>query len=121
MTRCRKLFVAGLLFPFSFANGSAAIRAEDALSSTSIRLAPADADFYAATYRMKEQWASFVSGPVVRKLLDLPAVQENLEIFLDQWKNRDDNVANLRMVWENPNAKDAVKFATELVSEECFF
>jgi hypothetical protein len=121
MTRNRNFIVAGLLFPFYFANGSSAIRAEDMLSSTSIRLAPADADFYAATYRMKEQWASIVSGPVVKKFLDLPVVQENLETFLDQWKNRDGNVANLRMVWENPNAKDAVKFATELVSEECFF
>lgn len=120
MMRYRNFIVACLFSPVILANGISELRADEPISSTSIRLAPVDADFYSATYRMKEQWESFVAGPVAKKFMALPVVQENFSTFLEQWQNREGNVANIRAVWENPNAKEAIQFATDLMSDEVF-
>jgi hypothetical protein len=97
------------------------VRAQDFGKDTSLRLIPVDADLYVGSYRQSEQWNQFLSEPFVKKLLDLPVVQENLEEFQQQWKNREGASANIRMVWDNPNFKEALQFLQQIAKDEWFF
>jgi hypothetical protein len=114
------MFVGSAL-AFSMVGGLQPLRADDELKNTSLRLAPKDADVYWASWRQAEQWKRLVNGPVAKKLVKLPVVEKAWKEFLKQWNDRSEQLAQARMVWENPNFKEALDFFTELGSEETFF
>jgi hypothetical protein len=120
MKRMFKLFV-GSAMAFSMLGGLESLRAGDELKNSSLRLVPKDADFYWASWRQAEQWERLVNGPVAKKLVKLPAVEKAWKAFLKQWNDRSEQLAQARMVWENPNFKEALTFLSELGSEETFF
>lgn len=120
MKRMYKLF-AGSALAFSMVGGLGSLRAGDELKDSSLRLVPKDADVYWASWRQAEQWQRLVNGPVAKKLVALPAVQKAWKEFLKEWDDRSEQLAQARMVWENPNFKEALAFLGELGSEETFF
>lgn len=120
MKRMFKLFVGSAL-AFSMVGGLESLRAGDELKDSSLRLVPKDADVYWASWRQAEQWQRLVNGPVAKKLVALPAVQKAWKEFLKEWDDRSEQLAQARMVWENPNFKEALAFLGELGSEETFF
>ena len=120
MKRMFGMFVGSAL-AFSMVGGLQPLRADDELKNTSLRLAPKDADVYWASWRQAEQWERLVNGPVAKKLVKLPVVEKAWKEFLKQWNDRSEQLAQARMVWENPNFKEALDFFTELGSEETFF
>lgn len=120
MKRMLKLFVGSAL-AFSMVGGLESLRAGDELKDSSLRLVPKDADVYWASWRQAEQWQRLVNGPVAKKLVALPAVQKAWKEFLKEWDDRSEQLAQARMVWENPNFKEALAFLGELGSEETFF
>jgi hypothetical protein len=115
-----KLFVGSAL-AFSTVGGVGSLRAGDELKNSSLRLVPKDADVYWASWRQAEQWQRLVNGPVAKKLVALPAVQKAWKEFLKEWDDRSEQLAQARMVWDNPNFKEALAFLGELGSEETFF
>jgi len=86
----------------------------------SLKLVPIDADIYLATFRIREQWDQFVSGPVVKELLESSGVENALEQFRSEWTERDGIGSNVRIFWENGNTQDAMAFLRELFSSEMF-
>ncbi|MFN7875426.1 MAG: hypothetical protein ACK5PB_08915 [Pirellula sp.] len=120
MKRMFKLFVGSAL-AFSTVGGVGSLRAGDELKNSSLRLVPKDADVYWASWRQAEQWQRLVNGPVAKKLVALPAVQKAWKEFLKEWDDRSEQLAQARMVWDNPNFKEALAFLGELGSEETFF
>lgn len=120
MKRMFKLFVGSAL-AFSMVGGLESLRAGDELKDSSLRLVPKDADVYWASWRQAEQWQRLVNGPVAKKLVALPAVQKAWKEFLKEWDDRSEQLAQARMIWENPNFKEALAFLGELGSEETFF
>ena len=96
------------------------VRAQDAGEMSSLKLVPIDADIYIATFRMREQWEKFVSGPVVQELLESSGVENALEQFRSEWTERDGIGSNVRIFWENGNTQDVMAFLGELFSSEMF-
>ena len=96
------------------------VRAQDAGEMASLKLVPIDADIYLATFRLREQWDQFVSGPVVKELLESSGVENALEQFRSEWTERDGIGSNVRIFWENGNTQDAMAFLRELFSNEMF-
>lgn len=86
----------------------------------SAKLVPADADVYSVVLRIPEQWNRFASGPVVAKFLELPSVDNAIELFRSEWTDREGFGATARTALENPNTKDGLAFARELISGELF-
>ena len=97
-----------------------ALRAQDASETASLKLVPIDADIYLASFRLREQWDRFVSGPVVQELLESSGVENALEQFRSEWTERDGIGSNLRIFWENGNTQDVIAFLGELFSSEMF-
>lgn len=121
MRGLRRWLVCGLIAQSVFAVEQSLSHAQEIAENTSLRLVPKDADIYVGSYKQSEQWQAFVNGPVAKKFLSLPVVQENWKTFLAQWNEREGQMATARMVLENPNAKDAIDFLAKLTSEETFF
>lgn len=121
MRGLRRWLVCGLIAQGTVAVDHALSYSQEIAENTSLRLVPKDADLYVGSYNQSEQWQAFLNGPVAKKFLSLPVVQENWKTFLAQWNDRDGQMATARMVLENPNAKDALDFLAKLTSEESFF
>ncbi len=121
MRGLRRWLVCGLIAQGTVALDHALSYSQEIAENTSLRLVPKDADLYVGSYNQSEQWQAFLNGPVAKKFLSLPVVQENWKTFLAQWNDRDGQMATARMVLENPNAKDALDFLAKLTSEESFF
>jgi len=86
----------------------------------SLKLVPIDADIYFATFRLREQWEKFVSGPVVQELLESSGVENASEQFRSEWTERDGIGSNVRVFWENGNTQDVIAFLGELFLSEMF-
>lgn len=96
------------------------VRGQDAGEMASLKMVPIDADIYLATFRLREQWEKFVSGPVVQEFLESSGVENALEQFRSEWTERDGIGSNVRIFWENGNTQDAMAFLGELFSSEMF-
>ena len=96
------------------------VRAQEATEMASLKLVPIDADIYLASFRLREQWDRFVAGPVVQELLESSGVENAVEQFRSEWKDRDGIGSNVRIFWENGNTQDVLAFLQELFSSEVF-
>ena len=94
--------------------------AQQTTEMASAKLVPMDADLYAASIRLREQWDGFVAGPVVKKFFECSAVDELLEQFRFEWSEKEGFGLNARIFLENPNTKEALAFMEDLFSSEIF-
>ncbi len=95
--------------------------AKDPSDVASLKMAPIDADFYSASFRIREQWDRFVSGPVVKEFLNSSGVENAMDQFRSEWLERDGVGMSARTFFENPNTKEALAFIQDLLSTEVFF
>src|SRR5262245_22804827 len=80
---------------------------------------PADAAFYSASLRMKEQWDIFEKSNAYRKLMEIPALQilKGQAQFL--WnQTTDPSISKVRDYLESSAGQDAVALVKEMVSDE---
>jgi hypothetical protein len=97
---------------------SAADLAEQAHS---LRQVPADAAFYSASLRFKEQWHTFVDSKAYGKLMEIPVIQLAKMGATFQWQQANQPVvAQVREYVESLAGQDALGVVKEMFSEEIF-
>jgi hypothetical protein len=98
-----------------------AVGAELVEQAHSLRKVPADAVFYSASLRFKEQWDAFVSSKAYSKLMEIPLVQFVKMQVSFQWQQSDEPVvAKFREYMESPAGQDGIAVLKEMFSDECF-
>ena len=97
---------------------AAPVRAADAGPDTSLKLVPADAAFYTAMLRNKEQVDLVADSKAWAKLWSLPSVQQGWKAFQDQYKNG--SLAQFRQLMEADENKDLVALLKDAASDEIF-
>ena len=102
-------------------HSDACVIAKDPADVASLKMAPIDADFYSASFRLGEQWDRFVSGPVVKEFFESSGVENAMDQFRSEWLERDGVGMTARTFFENPNTKEALAFIQDLLSTEVFF
>ena len=87
----------------------------------SLRKVPADAAFYSASLRLKEQWDTFLSNRAYGKLMEIPLIQlAKMQVTFQLQQSNEPAVAQLREYFESPAGQDAVAVLHEMVSDEIF-
>ena len=121
--RIRSPFAIAILSLASMVVGHSetCVIAKDPADVASLKMAPIDADFFSASFRLREQWDRFVSGPVVKEFLESSGVENAMDQFRSEWLERDGVGMTARTFFENPNTKDALAFIQDLLSTEVFF
>ena len=117
----RTTFVALATLAFAnvlLANARAADLAEQAHS---LKKVPADASFYSASLRFKEQWHSFLESKAFAKLMEIPLVQMAKMQITFQWQQSEQpTIAKVREYVQSPAGQDAVAILKEMFSDEVF-
>jgi len=87
----------------------------------SLRKVPADAAFYSASLRMKEQWDTFLGSKAYGKLMEIPIVQFAKMQIQFQWQQSDEPpVAKVREYLQSPAGQDGLAVLGEMFSDEIF-
>ncbi len=87
----------------------------------SLHTVPADAAFYSASLRLKEQWHAFIGSKAYGKLLEIPLVQLAKMQVAFQWQQASQPaVVQVRDYIESPAGQDAVAVLKEMCSDEMF-
>jgi len=98
--------------------GYAADLAEQAHS---LRKVPADASFYSASLRLKEQWDAFRGSKAYAKIMEIPLVQLGKMQAGFQWQQSNEpQVVQIRDYIQSPAGKDALAVLREMFSDEVF-
>jgi hypothetical protein len=98
--------------------GCAADLAEQAHS---LRMAPADAAFYSASLRLKEQFDVLVESKAYAKLLEIPLVQlVKMQVAFQWQQSPEPTVAKFREYVQSAEGQEAVAVLKEMFSEEMF-
>src|SRR4051794_3743806 len=98
-----------------------ALAADLAEQAHSLRQVPADAAFYSASLRFKEQWHTFIDSKAYGKLMEIPVIQLAKMGATFQWQQANQPVvAQVREYIESPAGQDAVGVVKEMFSEEIF-
>lgn len=97
------------------------LHADDLAANSSLKLAPIDADIYQSSFHLREQYDRLMNGPVIAALRKVDAIDQAIEQFRADWKEREGNAAQVRVVMENPNFQAAMAFFTDIASQEVFF
>ncbi len=85
----------------------------------SLKLAPANAAFYSATLRNREQLDTIVKSRAWAKLMSMPAVKQGFGMLEQQMKNSKE-WAQFQKLLEAPDNKELVALLEEMVSDEVF-
>lgn len=87
----------------------------------SLRIVPADAAFYSASLRLKEQWDIFLASNAYARLMEIPFVQM-IKMQADyQWnESNDDTITMFRQYVESPAGQDALALVKEMMSDEIY-
>src|SRR5436309_111530 len=81
----------------------------------SLRQVPADAAFYSASLRFREQWHTFIESRAYGKLMEIPVVQLAKMGVTFQWQQANQPVvAQVREYVESPAGQDAVGVGKEM-------
>ena len=111
-------FVALITLPASVMTARAAELAEQAHSLNKV---PADAAFYSASLRLKEQWDAFAGSKAYSKLMEIPLIQLGKMQLMFQWQQSNEpTVAKLREYLQSPAGQDAVGVLHEMFADETF-
>jgi len=87
----------------------------------SLRSVPADAAFYSASLRLKEQFDALVGSKAYGKLMEIPVIQLVKMQAAFQWKESPQpTVAGLRKYFESPEGEDTIAVLKEMFSTEMF-
>src|SRR5262245_53235249 len=89
------------------------------LGDTSLKLIPANAATYGASFRNKEQIQAIAKSNAWAKLTDLPAFQMAWKKVQDEYASG--QLAPLRQFYEQPENKELVALLADAVSNEIFF
>ncbi len=95
-------------------------KAVDIVKETGLQFAPSDADFFASSLRLSEQWQGFASSKFAKELLNVPYVKSAIEKFKNQWEDREGEIGRFRNNLENPALASLLKLGKDMVSEEFF-
>ncbi len=104
--------LAGCAFPAAPARS-----AEPNDLQTSLKLIPADAAFYSAMLRNKEQYEAVANSRAWAKLWSLPAVQQGWEAFQQNSKKQLDE---LRRIFDTDDNKELLALLGDASSDEIF-
>lgn len=94
---------------------TAALRADDLQETTSLKFVPANAAFYGATLRMREQWELLANSRAVAKLLSLKTVR-----MLKDGFNEAPQAQGALGAASTEEGQAALQLLGELVSDEVF-
>jgi hypothetical protein len=95
--------------------------AELAEKAHSLNKAPADAAFYSASLRLKEQWDIFLASKAYSKLMEIPFVQIAKMQITFQWQQSEEpHIAKVRDYVQSSAGQDAVELLKEMFSDEGF-
>jgi hypothetical protein len=98
----------------------ASAQAADLPKGTSLDKVPADAAFYSAALRNKEQFDLIVNSKAYARVRELPYVKEAIEKFKEEWKKEKGDFAEFRKWLEQPENKELVDVALDALSDEIF-
>ncbi|HEX4412735.1 MAG TPA: hypothetical protein VH107_03845 [Lacipirellulaceae bacterium] len=119
-TRFTRLLVAAVAACTLVAVRSAPA-ADLAEQAHSLRQVPADAAFYSASLRFKEQWHTFADSKAYGKLMEIPFIQLIKMGATFQWQQANQPVvARVREYVESPAGQDAVNLVHEMFSDEIY-
>ena len=87
----------------------------------SLKKVPADASFYSASMRLREQWHIFRDSKAYAKLMQIPLVQIGKMQATFQWEQSEEpTIAKLREYVQSQAGQDAVAVLKEMFAEEVF-
>ena len=87
---------------------------------TAMKLAPADAAFYASVLRNREQIAAIGHSHAWAKIRQMPIVQMGLSLYAAQASVPDSYPARFDAMLQNPEVRKILALATDMVSDEVF-
>ena len=91
------------------------------LEDSSIQFVPADAAFYAGSYRNGEQIRAIAESNAFKKVMDMPSVQMGLGLLNEQLENEDnEKAAQAKAVLANPQFKDLMGLLADMFSNDAF-
>jgi hypothetical protein len=98
------------------------VRAADlAEQAHSLRTVPADAAYYSASLRLKEQLDLFLESKAYRKLMEIPLVQIGKMAIVSQWQQSPmPGVQEFREYIESPEGQEGVAVLKEMFSDEVY-
>jgi hypothetical protein len=99
-------------------NRPAAVRA--AAPVASLDIVPADAAFYSATLRNREQFDLIANSKAWAKVKALPAYQMGLTMYQMQAGNPGTPAGWIQAALDNPESRKSLEFFADLVSDEVF-
>src|SRR3954471_12637014 len=111
-------FVIALGASCTSQTGQAADLAEQAHS---LRKVPADATFYSASLRLRDQWHVFKDSKAYAKLMEIPLIQFAKMQVTFQWQQSEQpTVAKIRDYVQSSTGQEGVAVLKEMISEEIF-
>lgn len=105
-------FLSAVAFPVS-------ARAEDKKTASSLELIPADAAFYGAMLRNREQVEAVANSKTWARIVKLPYVQMGLNLLKQQYEQNDE-LAPFRQWISQEENRDLVEILTDAVSTDLF-
>ena len=90
------------------------------LEATSIRLIPADAAFYGAMLRNREQIEIIAESKAWQRLLDMPVVGQGMATIQGKLEEQEPQAQKLRQILENPQVQDLLAMLADLFSQDVF-
>ncbi len=119
--RCRAALLSLLTLAFAIACRPDARAAELAEHAHSLGVAPADAAFYSASLRLKEQLDIFLESKAYARLMEIPIIQIAKMQVMFQWQqSTEPAVAEVRNYVQSPEGQEAVAVLKEMFSDEIF-
>jgi len=128
--RCHRLFLAGTrsiviaaaLAWLSFAVAPLACQAQSLPDQArSLRLVPADAAFYSANLRIKEQWDLFAGSKAYARLMQIPFIQSaKMYVEYQLQESPEPPIAMFREYMASEEGKAALALLKEMFADEAF-
>ena len=86
----------------------------------SLDIVPADAAFYSAMLRNREQFEALANSNAWAKIKALPMYQMGMTLYRMQAGNPESPVGWLQAAMENPESRKSLEFLADLLSDEVF-
>ncbi len=114
-------FIIFALFAFVALPLSSGLGADLADQAHSLHKVPADAAFYSASLRLREQWHAFKNSKAYSKLMEIPLIQfAKMQVEFQWQQSEEPTLAKFRDYIQSAPGKDAVAVLKEMFSEETF-
>ncbi len=115
------LFLAPSLISLSSLSQSIAQATDLAEQAHSLRIVPANAAFYTASLRLKEQFDIFTNSEAYDRLMQNPLVQlAKMQATFQLQQSPQPAIAKVRAYLQSPAGKEAIALLTDMVAQEIF-